>query len=156
MYKLNGVCRLKEQGILAYSFKKEDLELENMKDFKNLSNGTPINPTIKTDYKELRKINPEAARRTVLDYLKSNNHNISNAAATFGINRTVVYDIIKRSNEGNLKDKPRVPKSQPRKTPQEIEHKIIEIKNKTQLRPKKLAEYLKKYEGLSIPTGTAP
>jgi len=125
-----------------------------MKALKTIENGSSANRTIKTDYKELRKINPEAARRAVLDYLKTNNHNISNAASYFGINRTVVYDIIKRSSEGNLRDRPRVPKSQPRKTPQEIEQKIIEIKNKTQLRPKKLAEYLKKYEGLSIPSGT--
>jgi len=53
-----------------------------------------------------------------------------------------------------LKDRSRVPKSQPRKTPREIENKVIEIKNKTQLSPKKLAEYLKKHEGLTIPIGT--
>jgi len=31
----------------------------------------------KIDYKQLRKINPEAARKAVLEYLKTNNHNIS-------------------------------------------------------------------------------
>ena len=121
---------------------------------KNMKNGEAVNHTIKPNYKELRKINPEAARKAVLEHLEKNSHNISDAAACFGINRTVVYDIIKRSNEGNLQDRPRVPKSQPRKTPREIEDRVIELKNKTQLSPKKLAEYLEKHEGISIPIGT--
>ena len=125
-----------------------------MKSSNNKYIGSTAERPVRTDYKALRKINPEAARKAVLDYLKTNNQNISDAAASFGINRTVVYDIIKRSKEGNLKDRPRVPKTQPRKTPREIENKIIEIKNKVQLSPKKLAEYLKKNEGISIPTGT--
>jgi len=31
----------------------------------------------KIDYKQLRRINPEAARRAVLEYLKTNNHNMA-------------------------------------------------------------------------------
>lgn len=125
-----------------------------MKSEVNRENETAVNGARRKDYKALRKINPEAARRAVVDYLKTNNRNISDAAAAFGINRTVVYDIIKRAKEGNLRDRPRVPKNQPRKTPREIENKVVEIKNKTQLSPKKLSEYLKKHEGISIPTGT--
>ncbi len=60
----------------------------------------------KIDYKQLRKINPQAARRAVIDYLKSNGHNISHTALTVGINRTVVYDIIRKEAEGNLDDAP--------------------------------------------------
>ena len=48
------------------------------------------------DYKQLRKVNPETARLAVLEYLKSNRHNISDAARVFGINRCVVYDILKK------------------------------------------------------------
>ncbi|MEW6663650.1 MAG: helix-turn-helix domain-containing protein [Thermodesulfobacteriota bacterium] len=120
----------------------------------NVNDGADVKRAIRTDYKKLRKINPEAARRAVLDYLETNNQNISDAAASFGINRTVVYDIIRRSREGALRDRPRVPKRQPRKTPREIENKVVEMKNKTQLNPKQLSEYLKKHEGISIPTGT--
>ena len=68
------------------------------------------------DYKQLRKVNPETARMAVLEYLKTNNHNISDAARVFGINRCVVYDIIQKDKEGDLKDRPRVPKTQPNKT----------------------------------------
>jgi len=91
--------------------------------------------TGKINYKQLRKINPEAARRAVLEYLKTNNHNISEAAYIFGINRTVVYDIINKESEGDLKDRARVPKHQPRRTPVAIEDKVIEVKNKTRRGP---------------------
>jgi len=56
-------------------------------------------PTGKIDYKQLRKINPEAARRAILEYLRRNNHDISEAARMFRINRPVVYDIIKKQEE---------------------------------------------------------
>ena len=68
------------------------------------------------DYKELRKINPETARAAVLEYLK-NNPNISQAARMFGITRSVVYNILKKEKEGDLRDRSRAPRHQPRKTP---------------------------------------
>ncbi len=51
---------------------------------------TPL-PRGKIDYKQLRRINSEAARKAVLEYLKTNNRNISEAALIFGINRTVLH-----------------------------------------------------------------
>ena len=42
--------------------------------------------TGKIDYKYLRKINPKAARRAGLEYLKSNGYKISQSALVFGIN----------------------------------------------------------------------
>jgi len=56
-------------------------------------------PNGKIDYKQIRKINPEAARRAVIEYLRTNGHNISQAALIFSINRTVVYDIINKEAE---------------------------------------------------------
>jgi len=111
-------------------------------------------PTGKIDYKQLRKINPEAARRAVVEYLKTNNHNVSEAAFIFEINRAVVYDIIRRSEEGDLKDRSKIPKHQPRRTPAAIEDKVIEVKNKTGFGPERLSRYLKKHEGISVPVGT--
>ena len=58
------------------------------------------------DYKRLRQVNPEAARKAVLEYLGTN-YNISQAARLFGINRTVVYDILKKDREGDLKGRSR-------------------------------------------------
>ncbi|HAJ33838.1 MAG TPA: hypothetical protein DCK79_10865 [Candidatus Atribacteria bacterium] len=63
--------------------------------------------TGKINYKVLRKINPEAARLAVIEYLSTNKGNISEAARIFGIQRTVVYDILKKEEEGDLEDRSR-------------------------------------------------
>lgn len=65
---------------------------------------------MKIDYKKLRQLNPETARLAVLEYLSSNGGNISDCARTFAIQRVVVYDILKKSREGNLKDRSKAPK----------------------------------------------
>lgn len=106
------------------------------------------------DYKSLRKISPETARLAVLEYLKTNKRNVAQTAKVFGINRPVVYDIIKKQKEGNLKDRSKRPKTFPNKTPDQIEDKVIEAKNKTKLGPKRLSRHLKKYEGILVPPGT--
>jgi len=106
------------------------------------------------DYKQLRKVNPETARLVVLEYLRSNRGNIAEAARTFGINRSVVYDILRKQSEGNLKDRSKAPQHQPRRTPQAIEDKVVEVKNKTRLGPKRLSIHLAKYEGVTVPPGT--
>jgi hypothetical protein len=49
-----------------------------------------MNPGRRIDYKTLREVNPEASRLAVLEYLKTNGRNISDAARVFGINRSVV------------------------------------------------------------------
>jgi len=90
----------------------------------------------------------------VLQYLRRNGHNVSDASRVFGINRSVVYDIMKKEREGDLRDRPRTPKHQPRKTPLEIEERVIEAKNKTRLGPLRLALYLEEYEDLQVPAGT--
>jgi len=106
------------------------------------------------DYKVLRKVNPEAARQAVLEYLKTNGRNIADAAKVFGINRPVVYDILKKQTEGNLRDQSRAPKHQPNRTPVVIEQQVVEAKNRTRLGPKRLSIYLAKYEDISVPAGT--
>ena len=109
---------------------------------------------LRIDYKSLRKINPETARLAVLEYLKTNKHNIAQASRVFGINRSVVYDILNKEKEGNLKDRSKAPKYQPNKTSNKTENKVIEIKNKTHLGPKRLSRYLNKYENILVPSGT--
>jgi transposase len=122
---------------------------------KSMKAGHHIPPPVgKVDYKQLRKINPEAARRAVIGYLKTNGHNISQAALIFDINRTVVYDIINKEKEGDLKDRSKAPNHLPRKTPQVIENKVVEVKNKTRFGAERLSRYLKQHEGISVPPGT--
>ena len=105
--------------------------------------------TGKIDYKQLRKINPEAARWAILEYLRTNGGNISDAARVFDINCPVVYDILRKQKGGNLKDRPRTPKRQPNKTPPDIEARVIETKNQTYKGPIRLSLDLAK-EGICV------
>ena len=110
--------------------------------------------TARINYKTLRKINPEAARLAVIEYLSTNKGNISESARVFGIQRTVVYDILKKKKKGDLKDWSRAPLHSPYKTSGKTEDQVIEAKNQTHLGPKRLSIYLKKYEKIKVPYGT--
>ena len=94
-----------------------------------------MTPGILIDYKQLRNINPQAARRAVLEYLKANGGNITRSASAFGINRAVVYDILEKEREGSLAGRSRAPRHQPRKSSPRVEAKVIQAKNKTRLGP---------------------
>ena len=106
------------------------------------------------DYKQWRKINPQAARQAVLDYLKANGGNLAQCARAFGINRPVVYDILAKQREGQLADRSKAPHHQPRRTPAELEQPVIQAKNKTRLGPQRLSLWLGKYYQVGVPPGT--
>ena len=113
-----------------------------------------MRPGPRIDYRVLRQVNAEAARLAVLEYLKTNGGNISEAARAFGITRAVVYDILNKQAEGDLTDRSRVPKHQPNKTPEETEARVIAAKNRTRYGSRRLSIYLRKYEQLLVPPGT--
>ncbi|MDO9546364.1 MAG: helix-turn-helix domain-containing protein [Pelolinea sp.] len=69
-----------------------------------------MNPGHHIDYKQLRKVNPKTARLTVLSYLESVGGNISRTAQVFGVNRSVVYDILKKQASGDLNDRSKAPR----------------------------------------------
>ena len=89
-----------------------------------------------------------------MEYLKTNGGNISEAARLFGINRPVIYDMLRKQREGDLRDRSKAPHNHPRRTAPDVETKVVEAKNKTRLGPIRLSMYLFKHEGLSIPAGT--
>lgn len=66
----------------------------------------------------------------------------------------MVYDVIKKEKEGDLRDRAKMPKHQPRRTPMAIEDKVIEVKNKTRFESERFSRYLKLHEGISVPAGT--
>jgi transposase InsO family protein len=113
-----------------------------------------MHPGARIDYKTFRNINPEAARLAVLEYLSTNDGNVADAARVFGITRPVVYDILRKQSEGDLKDRSRVPIHQPNRTPVEVEKKVIEAKKTTRLGPQRLSIYLAKYEQVRVAAGT--
>jgi hypothetical protein len=53
---------------------------------KSLKIGSHISSGSRIDYKTLIKINTEAARKAVLEYLKTNGDNIDEVAKVFGVN----------------------------------------------------------------------
>ena len=105
------------------------------------------------DYKKLRRIDPEAARQAVLDFLASHAGNVSATARAFGIGRSVVYDIVRRARQGNLADRSRTPHHQPAKTPASVETRVIAARNRTGFGYKRLSAYLAG-RGLDIPWST--
>jgi transposase len=113
-----------------------------------------MSPGTRIDYKKLREVSPEAAREVVLQYLDTNGGNKADAARTFGITRPVVYDILKKQGEGDLRDRSRQPKHQPNKTPPEIEDQVIKAKNTTHKGYRRLSNHLKKYQGINVAPGT--
>lgn len=102
----------------------------------------------------LRKISPEAARTAVLEYLSSSKGNITKTAKAFGVQRLTVYDIIKKSKSGNLKDQSKAPKKVANKTAEEIEEKILSERLRTGFGAKRLVKHLVKNYQIFIPLGT--
>jgi hypothetical protein len=66
----------------------------------------------------------------------------------------VVYDILAKEQAGDLRDRSRAPKRQPKKTAAAIEDRVIAVKNKTHFGPERLSRYLKDYEELKVAVGT--
>ena len=96
--------------------------------------------TTPLDYQELRSISPKAARQAILQILKANDGKVSATARMLGITRRTVYKALKKRNAGNLDDSSRAPKVVHNKTPQEIEEKVVLLKQKTNYGPLRLKE----------------
>lgn len=106
------------------------------------------------DYKRLRTISPQTARQAVLEFLQANGGNVSRTARAFGIQRPVVYDILAKQRSGDLADRPKAPRRQPRRTPAATEQRVVEAKNQTRLGPERLSRWLQKYASLQVAPGT--
>ena len=110
--------------------------------------------TVKIDYKKLRQTSPETARMAVIEYLSSNGGKVSECSRVFGVNRTIIYDILRKNKEGDLKDRSKAPKYIPHKTSSVVEELIVQVAKQTNLPPKRLGYHLLKYYGLDIAYGT--
>jgi|SRR3989344_962909 len=110
--------------------------------------------SIRIDYKKLRSLSAETARSAVLDYLSTNGGNVSDCARVFSINRVVIYDIVRKGKEKDLKDRSKAPRTIPHKTSKDLEDIIVEAKNKTGLPTKDLSYYLLKQNKIDIAYGT--
>lgn len=106
------------------------------------------------NYKRLRRINPEAARTAVLEYLQARRGNISETAKVFGLTRAVIYDIIRKREQGSLQDRPRAPRRVANRTPRPIEQLVISIRQQEKLGPKAISFKLYKEHQIDLSYGT--
>lgn len=106
------------------------------------------------NYKNLKKINPEAARTAVLEYLLSNRGNITKTAETFGIQRLTVYNILGKSKQGDLQDRSKAPRRVANKTNPDVEQKIVQMVAKTGYGAKRLKKFLYEKHKITIAYGT--
>src|SRR5574340_1514299 len=113
-----------------------------------------MNPGPLIDYKQLRKINPAAARQAVVAYLRAQGGNIARTARAFGIQRPVVYNILAKQRAGDLSDRSKAPHRQPRRTAAAVERQVVEATNTTRLGPERLALWLRKYGCVEVAPGT--
>lgn len=122
-----------------------------------------MQPGVHIDYKALRRINPQAARRAVrfaplttgLDYLASCGHNIAATARAFGI--TDRWSMISwlKGTKMTCAMAPEPPNGS-RVRPPSLwrKERVLAAKNKTRLGPKRLSLSRAKYDALQIPWGT--
>jgi len=110
--------------------------------------------TTHISYQNLRKINPEAARQAVLEYLSTNGCNKADAAKVFGVRRHTIYSILKKHKEGDLHDRSKAPHYIHNKTSLEKEELVIKIKNLTNYGPERISDYALEYHQTTIPPGT--
>lgn len=109
---------------------------------------------IHLDYKELRGISPKAARRAILQVLKSASGNVSETARLLHTTRRTIYKALHKDKGGNLDDTSKAPKCVPNRTSSDIEEKVIEIKKKTRYGPIRIADELLEQHGITLSTHT--
>jgi len=109
---------------------------------------------IHLDYKELRGISPEAARRAILQVLRSVNGNVAECARLLHTTRRTIYKTLQKQEKGSLADLSTAPKTVPNKTPKDIEDKVIEIKKKTRYGPIRIADELVEQHSITLSTHT--
>ena len=109
---------------------------------------------IHLDYAELRNISPLAARRAILQVLKSTGGNVSECARLLHVTRKTIYKALAKDKKGDLDDLSTAPKTVPNRTASDIEDKVIEIKGKTRYGPIRIADELLIQHGITLSTHT--
>jgi len=97
---------------------------------------------IRLDYRELRTISPQAARRAILQILKANKGNVSKTARMLSITRRTVYKTLTKQKQGELDDLSHCARNIINKTEKDIEDKVVEIKGLTHYGPIRLRDEL--------------
>lgn len=109
---------------------------------------------IRLDYRELREISPQAARRAILQVLKATGGNVAETARLLHTTRRTIYKALGKEKGGNLGDCSTAPKTIHNRTASVLEDKVIEIKKKTRYGPIRIADELLEQHGIVLSTHT--
>lgn len=105
---------------------------------------------IHLDYQELREISPKAARTAILQLLNATKGNVSETAKLLHTTRRTIYKAIQKEKHGDLHDASTAPHVVHNRTPEDIEKKVIQIKQKTRYGPIRIADELKEHYGIVL------
>lgn len=105
---------------------------------------------IHLDYAELRSISPKAARRAILQVLKSTQGNVAETARLLHTTRKTIYKALKKDESHDLDDSSTAPLTIHNKTPRDIEDKVLLIKKKTRYGPVRIADELLELHGITL------
>jgi len=94
---------------------------------------------VRIDYEVLRRINPKAGRRAVLEYLTSCNHNVAQTSGPSGSPVLRYMPFSAGHGRGIWQNRPKTLHRQPRKTPHQVEERVVNVRNRTTLGPRRLA-----------------
>lgn len=109
---------------------------------------------IHLDYKELRGISPKAARRAILQVLKSTKGNVAETGRLLHTTRKTIYKALEKDKGGDLDDSSTAPLHIHNRTDKLIEDKVIEIKQKTRYGPIRIADELLEQHAITLSTHT--
>jgi gas vesicle protein len=107
-----------------------------------------MNTGIHLDYKELRTISPKAARQAILQILASTKGNVKKTADLLHTTRKTIYKALSKQKDKNLDDTSTAPHTTVNKTEDNIEKKVVELKEKTNYGPIRLKDEL--YEQYAV------
>lgn len=113
-----------------------------------------MNPGIHLDYQQLRDISPKAARQAVIQILESCDGNVAETAHILHVTRATIYKTLRKKEGDNLHDGSRAPHHIANKTPQDIEAKVIELKQQTNYGPLRLKDELLGRYGITLSSHT--
>ena len=109
-----------------------------------------MNTGIHLDYKELRTISPKAARQAIIQILKSTDGNVKETARLLHTTRKTIYKALLKQKEKNLNDSSTAPHTNVNKTNNNIEEKVIKLKEKTNYGPLRLKDELFDRHGIIL------
>jgi transposase len=98
------------------------------------------------------------AKREFIELARKQPRNMSEVCRRFGVSRTTGYELLRRAEvdkEEALIERSRRPHRSPQKTGEEIEERVIAVRDDTHWGARKIVDLLEREEGLAVNRSTA-